>query len=177
MKIDTKKTENVTNRLTSVFGVVLGVFLSRLIVTLTPDKQSTVVNWLIGLGSTGLMALIGGEGHFYSLTSGALLGMAGNTVVTGSQALMQSNNMVAVPTSAEGLTLSKKLMLATAGFPVNSIAASLSSGETAVKNALRGETPVYDASLWNKYKEVAQRVQPKEELAGYAVNRTAIAGY
>jgi hypothetical protein len=85
-----------------------------------------------------------------------------------------------MPQTVDQLTLSKKLMLAVAGYPVNSIEANLptTAGEAQIATkALRGDGGVYDASICSKYKEVAQREQPQESIAGFARKRTAVAGF
>ena len=176
MKVDVKKTDEVLNRLVGVFGTVLGVFLSRLIVTLTPNKQATLVNWLIGLGSTGFAAVLAGKGAWYNLTTGALLGMAGNTVVTGTQALLQTNNVVSMPTSQDQLTFSKKLQLAAVGYAPNSLTFS---NDATVGQADGLGQPRYDASIWDQYKKVdmSQNADASLLVAGRSTRQTSVAGF
>lgn len=176
MKVDVKKTDEVRNRLVGVFGTVLGVFLSRLIVTLTPNKQATMVNWLIGLGSTGLAAVLAGKGAWYNLTTGALLGMAGNTVVTGSQALLQTNNVVSMPISQDQLTFSKKLQLAAVGYAPNSLTFPNDATVGQVDGLRQAR---YDASIWDQYKKVdrSQNADASLLVAGRSTRQTSVAGF
>lgn len=162
MEFETPTTDTMVEKLIAIFGTALGVFLSRLIVNISPSKQAMVVNWLIAAGAAGLFAFIGGKGNWTTLTSTSLLGMVGDRTVTGVQSMLQNNQVVAMPQDAASLSVTKRIALAAVGYDVNSIQQGLAS-------------PGFDPSAWGNFKTIDAQAPMRQEMMQDA--QTSVTGY